>query len=74
MADVVAQDLNRDYEKYFQSSPSRWLQQRRLQEAHYQISEKGKSASEVYLEVGFQDQSHFSFAFKKRYGLSPVRI
>ncbi|MEJ5995608.1 AraC family transcriptional regulator [Pedobacter sp. Du54] len=66
--------FKRDFDKFFQSSPGRWLQQRRLQEAHYQISEKGRSASEVYLEVGFEDLSHFSFAFKKRYGVSPSRV
>ena len=65
--------FKRDFEKYFQSSPSKWLQQRRLEEAHYQISEKGRSASEVYLEVGFENLSHFSFAFKNRYGVPPSR-
>ena len=66
--------FKRDFEKVFNLSPSRWLQQRRLQEAHYLIKEKGKAPSEVYLEVGFEDLSHFSFAFKKRYGVAPSRI
>ncbi|QDA62103.1 helix-turn-helix domain-containing protein [Hymenobacter jejuensis] len=66
--------FKRDFEKIFQLSPSRWLQQRRLQEAHYLIKEKGKAPSEAYLEVGFEDLSHFSFAFKKRYGVAPSRI
>lgn len=66
--------FKRDFEKLFDSSPAKWLQQRRLQEAYYQISEKGRSASEVYLEVGFEDLSHFSFAFKNRYGLPPSRV
>ncbi|WP_394365961.1 AraC family transcriptional regulator [Pedobacter hiemivivus] len=29
---------------------------------------------EVYLEVGFEDLSHFSFVFKKKYGVSPNRL
>ncbi|HEY9047653.1 MAG TPA: AraC family transcriptional regulator [Ohtaekwangia sp.] len=66
--------FKRDFEKIFHSSPSRWLQQRRLQEAHYLIKEKGAAPSEVYLELGFQDLSHFSFAFKKMYGKAPSRI
>lgn len=66
--------FKRDFEKLFHSSPSRWLQQRRLQEAHYLIKEKGKVPSEVYLELGFEDLSHFSFAFKKMYGLAPSKI
>lgn len=66
--------FKRDFEKIFRLSPSRWLQQRRLQEAYYLIKEKGKAPSEVYLELGFEDLSHFSFAFKKMYGLAPSKI
>jgi AraC-like DNA-binding protein len=66
--------FKRDFERIFHSTPSRWLQQRRLQEAHYLIKEKGKAPSDVYLDVGFEDLSHFSFAFKKTYGIAPSRI
>ncbi|MVM37331.1 helix-turn-helix domain-containing protein [Spirosoma sp. HMF3257] len=66
--------FKRDFEKIFHVSPSRWLQQRRLQEAHYLIKEKGKAPSDVYLELGFEDLSHFSFAFKKTYGMAPSKI
>lgn len=66
--------FKRDFDKVFNTSPSKWLQQRRLQEAHYQISKKGRAASEIYLELGFEDLSHFSFAFKKRYGISPSKL
>ncbi|WP_210516151.1 helix-turn-helix domain-containing protein [Hymenobacter terricola] len=66
--------FKRDFEKIFRLSPSRWLQQRRLQEAHYLIKEKGQAPSEVYLEVGFEDLSHFSFAFKKMYGVAPSKL
>jgi AraC-like DNA-binding protein len=66
--------FKRDFEKIFRVTPSRWLQHRRLQEAHYLIKEKGAAPSEVYLELGFQDLSHFSFAFKKQFGISPSKI
>ncbi|WP_183565661.1 helix-turn-helix domain-containing protein [Mucilaginibacter sp. SP1R1] len=66
--------FKRDFEKIFHLTPSRWLQHRRLQEAHYQIKEEGKAPSEVYLELGFEDLSHFSFAFKKAFGVAPSRI
>lgn len=66
--------FKRDFEKIFRLPPSRWLQQRRLQEAHFLIKEKGKAPSEAYLEVGFEDLSHFSFAFKKMYGVAPSRL
>ncbi|HEY4194866.1 MAG TPA: AraC family transcriptional regulator, partial [Mucilaginibacter sp.] len=66
--------FKRDFERIFHITPSRWLVQRRLQEAYYLIKEKGKAASDVYLELGFEDLSHFSFAFKKTYGVSPSKI
>jgi len=66
--------FKRDFGKIFNSSPSRWLQQRRLQEAHYQLSEKGRTASQIYLELGFENLSHFSYAFKNRYGVSPSKL
>lgn len=66
--------FKRDFEKIFHTSPSRWLQQKRLQEAYYLIKEKGRKTSDVYLEVGFEDLSHFSFAFKKAYGVAPSAV
>lgn len=66
--------FKRDFEKLFHVTPSRWLLQRRLQEAHYLIREKGKTASDIYLDLGFEDLSHFSFAFKKQFGAAPTKI
>jgi AraC-like DNA-binding protein len=35
------------------------------------IKEKGRRASDIYLDLGFEDLSHFSFAFKKQFGVPP---
>jgi AraC-like DNA-binding protein len=40
----------------------------------FKIKEKGKKPSDVYLEVGFEDLSHFSFAFKKAFGKAPSQL
>ena len=66
--------FKRDFEKTFHVAPSRWLTQRRLQEAYYLIKEKGRAPSEVYLDLGFEDLSHFSYAFKKNFGTAPSKI
>jgi AraC-like DNA-binding protein len=66
--------FKRDFEKIFQTSPGRWLQQRRLEEAHMLIREQGQRPSDVYLDVGFENLSHFSFVFKKRFGVSPSAL
>ncbi|UPK66579.1 AraC family transcriptional regulator [Chitinophaga filiformis] len=61
-----------DFKKAFQISPQRWLTQKRLELAHYYLSEKNRKPADVYLEVGFENLSHFSFAFKKHFGYSPT--
>jgi AraC-like DNA-binding protein len=66
--------FKRDFEKVFHTSPGNWLLQKRLHEAHYLIKEKGNKPSDVYLEVGFEDLSHFSYAFKNAYGVAPSKI
>lgn len=66
--------FKRDFEKVFGSTPSRWLQNKRLQEAYNLITEGRKKPSDVYIEVGFENLSHFSFAFKKAYGVAPSKL
>jgi AraC-like DNA-binding protein len=66
--------FKRDFESIFKESPSRWLIQKRLQEAYFQIEKNGKTASDIYLELGFENLSHFSFAFKKKFGITPTGL
>jgi AraC-like DNA-binding protein len=66
--------FKRDFEKIFHTPPGRWLQQKRLEQAYYLIKDQGKKPSDVYLEVGFEDLSHFSFAFKKEFGKAPTLL
>ena len=66
--------FKRDFEKVFSMPPGKWLQQKRLHEAYYQISEKGRKASDVYLDVGFENLSHFSYSFKKTFGVVPSAV
>lgn len=66
--------FKRDFEKLFQTPPNKWLQQKRLEEAHYLLKHKKMKAKDVYLEVGFETLSHFSYAFKNRFGISPSAL
>ena len=66
--------FKRDFKKAFQLSPQRWLTQQRLTLAHYQLVEKRRKPVELYLEVGFENLAHFSFAFKKQFGYSPSSL
>jgi AraC-like DNA-binding protein len=66
--------FKRDFVTVFNATPSRWLLEKRLQEAHFLIREKNKPPSDVYLDLGFENLSHFSFAFKKMYGVAPSQV
>jgi len=66
--------FKRDFEKIYHATPSRWLLQRRLREAYYMIKELKKAPSDVYIELGFENLSHFSFVFKKAYGVVPSKL
>lgn len=66
--------FKRDFEKIFKTSPHKWILKKRLDDAHFLIKEKQQAASDIYLDLGFEDLSHFSNTFKKYFGYNPTRI
>lgn len=66
--------FKRDFKTIFNETPNRWLVKKRLQEAYFLIGKKDQKASEIYLDLGFEALSHFSFAFKKLFGLTPTQL
>jgi len=66
--------FKRDFGRVFSTTPQRWLTQKRLELAHYQFVEKNKKPIDVCYEVGFENLSHFSYAFKKHFGYAPTDL
>ena len=66
--------FKRDFKATFNETPNHWLVKKRLQEAHFLIDKKNKKSTEIYLDLGFETLSHFSFAFKKLFGLTPSEL
>lgn len=66
--------FKRDFSKLFNTTPQRWLKRKRLELAHYYFVEKKRRPTEVCYEVGFENLSHFSFAFKKQFGYAPTEL
>lgn len=63
--------FKRDFVKSFHIPPAKWLKEKRLEEAHYLIHQKNKKPSDIYLDVGFENLSHFYTSFKQKYGVTP---
>lgn len=66
--------FKRDFQKTFNATPGNWLVQKRLTEAYFLIEKKGKRPVDIYLDLGFEDLSHFSFAFKKAFRITPAQL
>ena len=66
--------FKRDFKKVSNLTPEKWLIRKRLEVAYALMKEGGRKISDIYTEVGFKNQSHFSAAFKKLYGVSPTAV
>lgn len=66
--------FKRDFKKTFSTTPQKWLTEKRLELARYQLVEKRRKPIDIFYEVGFENLSHFSYAFKKQFGLAPTEL
>ncbi|MBE7176710.1 MAG: helix-turn-helix domain-containing protein [Mucilaginibacter polytrichastri] len=66
--------FKRDFYTIFRETPSRWLVKRRLKEARFLIGKKQYKPSDIYLDLGFENLSHFSHAFKKEFGITASQL
>ncbi|WP_165799706.1 helix-turn-helix domain-containing protein [Sphingomonas oleivorans] len=53
-------------------SPHRWIVARRLERSREMLRSNELSIAQVALACGFGDQSHFTRAFRQRYGITPA--
>ncbi len=66
--------FKREFAATFKISPGSWLKQKRLSEAYYLIKKKSRKPQDIYLELGFENLSHFYTSFKQKYGHTPAAI
>ncbi len=66
--------FKRDFKIIFNDTPNHWLVQKRLQEAFFLIRNRHEKPSQIYQDLGFEALSHFSFAFKKYFGVTPTEL
>jgi AraC-like DNA-binding protein len=66
--------FKRDFERLFGTTPGKWLLERRLNYARHLLSDRNRNVSEAAFESGFESPSHFSRAFKRRFGKAPTEL
>lgn len=66
--------FKREFKTIFNTSPGKWLMNRRLQEAYFLLNKENKKPTDIYIDLGFEDLSHFSYVFKKEFGVSPSEL
>ena len=63
--------FKRHFINEYQTSPGKWLQDKRLQRAKEMLQEGKFKVSDIYLDLGYNNLSNFSTAFKNKFGISP---
>lgn len=67
--------FKRDFARLSDATPRQWIMEHRLDLAHKILeSSRQLPAAEVAMRVGFKNRSHFSTAFKTRFGYAPGSV
>ena len=61
----------REFKKLMGITPYQYLMSKRLEQAAALLSSPQSSIAAIGLELGFNDQSHFTRAFKNQFGVTP---
>ncbi|MGG8496120.1 helix-turn-helix transcriptional regulator [Tenacibaculum sp. TC6] len=71
LASMSVSSFKREFEKHFKVSPIKWFQEQRLEYASFLLRDHQKRPSEIYEEIGYENLSSFTQAFKNRFGTTP---
>lgn len=71
LCNMSVSTFKRTFEKHYAESPMQWFQNKRLDYARYLLHFEKKTASEIYLEIGYENLSSFIQAYKNKFGVTP---
>ncbi|QQU02659.1 helix-turn-helix domain-containing protein [Myroides odoratus] len=71
LCNMSVSTFKRTFEKHYAESPMQWFQNKRLDYARYLLHFEKKTASEIYLEIGYENLSSFIQAYKIKFGVTP---
>lgn len=71
LCDMSLSTFKRRFSKLYGTSPNKWLLQRKMAMAASLLQSKHTRPSDVFHQVGYENHSSFSHAFKQLFGVSP---
>lgn len=63
--------FKRDFHNHYNTTPGKWLLSKRLDYSANLLLKNQSSITDIVYESGFEDTSHFSRAFKQKFGVPP---
>ena len=73
LTNMSESSFKRVFKKHFQSSPGKWFREKRLEHAAFLLRNKSKRPSDIYQEIGYENLSNFTQAFKIKFGVTPKK-
>lgn len=64
----------REFKKLVGQTPYQYLMSKRLEEARLRLGDSKATIAAVAIDLGFNDQAHFSRAFKGQFGITPKQF
>tara|TARA_B100000809_G_C15099778_1_gene516447 strand:- start:347 stop:1180 length:834 start_codon:yes stop_codon:yes gene_type:complete len=71
LSNMSVSTFKREFEKHFNSSPSKWFQDKRLEHSAFLLKNNSKRPSDIFEEIGYENLSNFIHAFKIKFGVTP---
>jgi AraC-like DNA-binding protein len=65
--------FKRHFISVYKTTPGHWLQEQKLNHAYHLLVSSDTPVTDISFESGFENSTHFSHLFKKRFGLSPIK-
>jgi AraC-like DNA-binding protein len=66
-------NFKRMFKTIYQTSPGKWLSNKRLDFASHLLRTSDKNINQVSFECGFEDPSNFIRAFKQKFSITPLQ-
>ncbi|AUC16147.1 AraC family transcriptional regulator [Tenacibaculum sp. SZ-18] len=71
LSNMSLSSFKREFQKHFQTSPSKWFLEQRLEHSAILLQDKSVRPTDIFEEIGYENLSNFIQAFKLKFGMTP---